>query len=235
MKELVGRRVRRARLLALATIFFAVAFYTVGAAIKPGYSHAANFISELNATGTPWALALGLAGFLPLGLLFAAFLVTAIPIAQVSGASRLGLWLLWSQPAAFIGTAFAPCDAGCPIGGSALQVAHDALGLITYLSCALALALLSSEKTLSRGLRLFLGIAAIAWLVLFVAMVQPEAMQVRGFLQRIAEGLLATSILIVAWRMLGDTPSRGLIQTPDSSNNEDVAGPVHDKVTRRTR
>ena len=37
-------------------------------------------------------------------------------------------------------------------------------------------------------------------------MLQPEVAQVRGLLQRIADGLLATSILIIAWRMLGETP-----------------------------
>lgn len=194
-----------ARTLAIATIIFGTSFYSIGAQIKPGYSHVAHFISELNATGTPWATQLGLFGFLPLGLIFAAFLVAVTPIAQVHGTSRLGLWLLWSQPIAFIGAALAPCDAGCPIGGSALQVAHDVLGLVTYFAGALALVLLSSAKGLSPGWRLFLRFAGVAWLVLFLVMVQPEAMLVRGLLQRIADALLAATLLIVAWGLV-DNP-----------------------------
>lgn len=198
-------RIKIARILAITTVIFAVSFYTIGGAIKPGYSHVTHFISELNATGTPWAAQLGLLGFLPLGLIFAAFLVAVTPVVQVQGASRLGLWLLWSQPVAFIGAAFAPCDAGCPIGGSALQVAHDILGLVTYISCALALVLLSSAKTLSSGSRQFLWLAGIAWFVLFMMMVQPEANAVRGLLQRFADILLACSILVIAWRTVGDS------------------------------
>ncbi len=184
-----------------------MAFYTVGAEIKPGYSHLSHFISELNATGTPWAAELGYWGFLPLGLLFAAFLLAAMPVAQVSGASRLGLWLLWSQPIAFVGAALAPCDPGCPVGGSPLQVAHDVLGLATYGAGAVALMLLASAKALSSGARLFLGLAGIAWLALFVVMVQPEAMQVRGLLQRIADALLAGTILVVAWGLVRTAPA----------------------------
>ncbi len=203
MLQFSERRIKLARVLAVATLVFGVAFYTIGAAIKPGYSHITHFISELNATGTPWAVELGLFGFLPLGVIFAAFLLAVIPVTQVRGASRLGLWLLWSQPIAFVGVAFAPCDAGCPIGSSAVQVIHDALGLVTYLSGALGLILLSSAKVLSPGPRLFLRFAGIAWLVLFVLMIQPEAMPVRGLLQRIADALLAWSILVIAWRMAG--------------------------------
>ncbi len=208
MPQSLETRIKLARILGVATIAFGLAFYTIGAAIKPGYSHVTHFISELNATGTPWAAQLGLFGFLPLGLIFAAFLLAVIPVAGVRGASRLGLWLLWSQPIALVGAAFAPCDAGCPIGGSALQMAHDVLGLVTYLSCALGLVLLSSAKALSTSYRLFLGLAGIAWLVIFVAMVQPEAMQVRGFLQRIADALLAASILVIAWRLAGKNTGR---------------------------
>lgn len=206
MTQPVQKRIKVARLLAIATISFGVLFYSIGAAVKPGYSHVTHFISELNATGTPWAMQLGLAGFVPLGLLFAAFLVAIAPIAQVRGLSRVGLWLLWSQPIAFIGVAFAPCDAGCPIGGSPLQVLHNILGLLTYFPCALALVLLSFAPRLSSGWRLFLLIAGVSWLILFVAMLQPEAIPIRGLLQRVADALLAVSVLIIAWRMLGNTP-----------------------------
>jgi len=88
-----------AQALAYLTVAFGLVFYLVGAAIKPGYSYSANFISELNASGTPWASLLGWGGFLPLGLLFASFLVAAGQLAQIRGA-RLGYWLLWSQPVA---------------------------------------------------------------------------------------------------------------------------------------
>ena len=82
--------VARARRLALATVAFGTLFYAIGAALKPGYSSTSQFISELNAAETPWATQLGWFGFVPLGLLFAAFLLIAHPNAQVRGASRTG-------------------------------------------------------------------------------------------------------------------------------------------------
>ena len=46
---------------------YAIGFYFIGAALKPGYSQRSNFISEYNATGTPWAGALTYAGILAVG------------------------------------------------------------------------------------------------------------------------------------------------------------------------
>ncbi|WP_197076412.1 DUF998 domain-containing protein [Luteimonas sp. FCS-9] len=200
-------KVRIVRLLAAVTIFFGALFYTAGAALKPGYSQISHFISELNASGTPWATALGLFGFIPLGALFSAFLVAAWPITHVRGISRAGLWLLWSQPIAFIGAALVPCDAGCPIGGSPSQVAHDFLGLITYFSGALAFVLLAFSPALTARWRTLLVAAGCMWFFLFALMLQPELAQVRGLLQRLADTLLAVVILIVAWCMVPGTAS----------------------------
>jgi len=211
-------RVRIARLLAVVAVCFGASFYTTGAALKPGYSQITHFISELNATGTPWATELGLLGFVPLGALFAAFLVAASPIAHVRGASRAGFWLLWSQPVAFIGVALAPCDAGCPIGGSPSQLVHDLLGLITYFAGALAFVLLAFSPALKvRWRALFIAVGC-TWLILFVLMLQPELAQVRGLLQRLADALLAIVLIIVAWRIVPGTvasaPNNSFKPTP---------------------
>lgn len=197
-------RVKVARALAVASLVYAFAFYVGGGALKPGYSHTANFISELNATGTPWAPELGLFGFVPLGLLLAGFLWAAYPVAQLSGASRAGFLLLWSQPLAFIGAAAAPCDPGCPADGSALQQIHNLLGLVTYFAAAIGFFLLSFHARLTKGGRWFFRAAAAAWLTLFILMLAPELSPVRGLLQRAAEAILWCGVLVVAWRLLGE-------------------------------
>lgn len=196
-------RAMTAQVLAYSTVAFGLVFYVVGAAIKPGYSYSANFISELNASGTPWASLLGWSGFLPLGLLFASFLVAAGQLAQIRGA-RLGYWLLWSQPVAFIGAAIAPCDPGCPVGGSATQVAHDILGVTTYFAGAAALILLSRSPSISYDelVKSVLFASGILFIVLFFAMLQPELAPIRGLLQRAADASLAVSIIVISRRML---------------------------------
>lgn len=206
-------RVQLARALALASVMYAATFYVVGAWLKPGYSHSAHFISELNATGTPWAQELGFLGFIPLGLILAAFLLVAYPLARLAGPSRAGFLLLWSQPVAFIGAALAPCDPGCS-GGSALQQIHDLLGLATYLAAAVAFFLLSFHSRLSIGGRWYLRVATVAWLVLFVLMLVPELASIRGLLQRVADGLLWITVLLIAWRMLA--PAEGASAASDN-------------------
>jgi hypothetical membrane protein len=210
----VIHRIKLARALAIASVLYAATFYVMGAWLKPGYSHSANFISELNATGTPWAQELGLFGFVPLGLILAAFLLVAYPLARLAGRSRAGFILLWSQPAAFIGAALAPCDSGCS-GSSALQQIHHLIGLVTYLAASVAFFLLSFHSRLAAGGRRFLRIAALAWLGLFVLMLVPELAPIRGLLQRVADAILWITVLLVAWRMLA--PADGTSPAPDES------------------
>jgi hypothetical protein len=162
------------------------------------------YISELNATGTLWAFQLGYFGFVPLGILFASFLIAAEPLVTVWGASRFGWWLLWSQPIAFIVTVLAPCDLGCPIEGTTTQAVHDLVGLITYFAGALGTYLLSFASSLQNHFlaRNFLRFSGVAFLVLFVVMLSPSVSDVRGLLQRVADILLAGSLLTITYHML---------------------------------
>jgi hypothetical protein len=193
-----------ARVLAMVTVVHGALFYTIGAAIKPGYSCASQFISELNATGTAHAAELGWFGFLPLGLLFGAFLLVARPLVQLEGISRSGWWLMWSQPVAFFTALLAPCDAGCPDSGSLAQTIHNGLGLLTYFAGALGLVLLASAPALSGTTAgRYLRTSAVAFVVLFLLMLQPEVSAVRGLIQRTADVLLGGAVLVIAWRMVG--------------------------------
>jgi len=201
------KRLQLARNLGVSTVVFGVLFYALGGMIKPGYSSLSNFISELNATGTPWATQLGYFGFIPLGVLFATFLIVARPFAPVQGASRVGWWLLWSQPIAFIGVALAPCDVGCPLDGSTSQSIHNMLSVVTYFCGALGIFLLSYAPALAGRVTLtrnFLRITGVSFIVLFVVMLSsdPEIMAIRGLLQRFADGLLAISILTLCYCVL---------------------------------
>jgi Protein of unknown function (DUF998) len=198
-------RVHAARALAVVTVAFGIGFYLVGAAIKPGYSHLSQYLSEMNATGSAYADLLGFGGFMPLGLLLAGFLIAAAPLVEAHGLARAGFWLLWSQPIAFVGVALWPCDLGCPIDGSANQLAHNIHGLVTYVAGGVSLLLLSlgpAADAPGRGSRWFLRISALLWLVLFVLMLDDSLAPVRGLQQRIADALLAAAVLIVAWRFI---------------------------------
>ena len=174
-----------------------------GGALKPGYSHLSQYISELNAAGTPYAATIGWLGFVPFGLLGAALLVATASKAPVRGASRLGYWLLMAEPVAYIGSALAPCDLGCPVEGSVSQALHNLLGLVTYLSTLVGLVLLSFTPGLPRLRRAGWIVLAVLWLTLFALMLDESLMPWRGLLQRLAEWLVYGALLACAWRLLG--------------------------------
>ncbi len=202
-------RVQLARLLLVASILYVIGFYFVGAALKPGYSQVSNFVSEYNATGTAWASTLTYAGFFATTLLLSSFLFVAAPVAQVSGVSRLGFWLLWSAPASYFLAVIAPCDAGCPVEGSPSQLWHNALAIVAYFGMGASIALVSLAPGFSRFKfrRAFMLLTGIAFPIVFIAMVQPDLAQWGGLLQRSLDAALATSLVFVAWTLM--TPSRG--------------------------
>jgi len=207
-------RVQLTRLLLVTSILYVIGFYFIGSAIKPGYSQLSNFVSEYNATGTPHADALTYAGFLASAALSSFFLVAAAPLAQVSGVSRLGFWLLWSVPASYLLGAMFPCDAGCPADGSTSQLLHNALSILAYFGMGISVALVSLAPGFSSFTlrRIFMLLTGIAFPLVFIAMVQPDLAPWRGLLQRLLDVALAVSLILISWTIL-DTcrpPRRGV-------------------------
>ncbi|MCA1798057.1 MAG: DUF998 domain-containing protein [Xanthomonadaceae bacterium] len=196
-------RAKLARLLLFASILYVIGFYFIGSAIKPGYSQITNFVSEYNAAGTSWAQTLTYAGFAATSAILAAFLVTTLPLLNVSGASRMGAWLLWSVPASYLLAVIAPCDAGCPLDGSTSQIAHNLLAIITYFGMGASIFLISlapefGNFKLRRG---FLLVTGIAFPVVFFLMVQPELALWGGLMQRLLDVAMAISLAIVVWTL----------------------------------
>ncbi len=188
-----------ARLLLLASILYVVGFYFIGSAVKPGYSQISNFVSEYNATGTAWADMLTYAGFAATAAILSGFLAVAIPLLKTSGASRVGAWLLWSLPASYFLAVIAPCDTGCPLEGSASQIAHNLLAVVTYFGMGLSIVLISLDTRFSgfKPRRVFLLFAGAAFPVVFLLMVQPELGQWGGLLQRLLDIAMAVSLIVI--------------------------------------
>ena len=200
-------RAQVTRLLLVASILYAIAFYFIGSAIKPGYSQLSNFVSEYNATGTAWANTLTYSGFVATSFLLSAFLVSAAPLVQVTGISRLGFWLLWSLPASFFLALFAPCDPGCPIEGSASQSMHNLYATVTYFGMGIGTALVSLAPKFSafKFRRAFMLLVGTAFPVVFATMLQPDLAPWRGLLQRSLDVALAVCLVLIAWTLV---PSR---------------------------
>ena len=207
-------RAQLTRLLLVTSILYVIGFYFIGGAVKPSYSQLSNFVSEYNATGTPWADTLTYAGFVATAALFSCFLVAAAPVTQVSGVSRLGFWLLWSVPFSYLLAAIAPCDAGCPLEGSTSQLLHNALAVLAYFGMGISVALVSLAPGFRsfKLRRTFMLLTGIAFPVVFIAMVQPDFAPWRGLLQRSLDVAMAASLVLVVFTILakGRRASKGV-------------------------
>ena len=188
-------------LVVALAIFYAVVVYG-GASLKDDYSHISQYISELNASGSSWSWQIGYLGFLPLGLLGFLLLLVVVPHAKLSGISRVGGWMLVAEPVAYVGSAFAPCDLGCPTTGSLSQNIHNILSVVTLPVTALGLVFLSLDRRLTLSNRVGWLLLAVTFITLYALALVPDLAPWKGLLQRIAEGILYGSLCMVGWRVL---------------------------------
>ncbi|MBC7769048.1 MAG: DUF998 domain-containing protein [Phycisphaerales bacterium] len=115
-----------------------------GGATFPDYDHAAQYISELGATGAPFGRAVSWAGFLPVGILISLFAVFGWLSAPRSVWSALGFVGVFVFAVGYTGSAFFPCDYGCrPEEPTFSQAMHYLVGLPGYFFAPLTLVLLA--------------------------------------------------------------------------------------------
>lgn len=189
------------RLVVALAIFYALVVYG-GSSLKDDYSHISQYISELNASSSSWSWQIGYLGFLPLGLLGFLLLLVVVPQAKLSGISQIGGWMLVAEPVAYIGSALAPCDLGCPIAGSFSQNIHNLLSVVTLPVTTLGLVLLSLDEKLTLPKRMGWLVLAATFISLYALALVPALAPWKGLLQRAAEGILYGSLCIVGWRVL---------------------------------
>lgn len=135
-----ARRTVSARILALggvtAPLLFA-AVVVVAGRIRPGYSHRAQFISELGATGTPMAGLMNYVGFIPTGVMLLAFAASTRRLAPGDVRASAGTLLLCLFAGAVGVAGVVRCDVGCPVAtGSWPNLLHG-LGSAVAFSCAI--------------------------------------------------------------------------------------------------
>jgi hypothetical membrane protein len=112
------------RMLALGGIAGPVVFSTVTlavAALRPGYSHATDVISELGATGTPYAALMNYVGFVPAGLMIAVFGIALSRAVAGGHLSILAAGLVTVFGCGMAASGVFSCDAGCPRGEGSLE------------------------------------------------------------------------------------------------------------------
>lgn len=170
---------RLAAACALGAGALALATPLLGGALRPGYSHCAQYISELGEIGAPHAAWVNRLGFLPIGLLVLLFCALAAR-GLTATRERIGLLCLSGVGWSYLVAAFFACDPGCPADGPLRQQLHNAAGVLEYVGGGAGILLLRGGSPLSWLC------AAGTWLGL-AGMLTPDLADWRGLFQRVAE------------------------------------------------
>ena len=108
------------------------------AAGHPGYSHVANFMSELGATGAPRAALMNYIGFVPAGTLLTVFAITLVSALPRTPLVTAGVVLVMLFGIGVAAAGIFSCDLGCPTSGGTLEnQIHNAIGPSCFL-CVIA-------------------------------------------------------------------------------------------------
>lgn len=183
--------------LIILTLFW-VGLQLVASWVKPGFDHIGQYISEINATGTPKAGVLGWVGFIPLAMIAFSLLVSIRSKLTLNRISYCGWLLLFLWPFGYLAAALAPCDAGCPADGSSSQAIHNVVSAASYYGFALGALLLALTPKASWPVRLALVLLAVVIVLGFLLMTSYPLVEIRGAIQRYTE----IAQLAVFWLLL---------------------------------
>jgi hypothetical membrane protein len=173
--------------------------------LRPGFSHFAQYISELGERGSSTELLMRYGAFVPTGLMHLAF---AGALAVTFRGSRLGViaaLLLGLNGLARIGAGFFPCEIGCEETGSLDQRMHSLSAGVGFLALVVSTVLWSVVFKGTRDLRnlasysALSGVLGLAFLLLMVW--SAEHGTARGLYERLSSGVLSLWILVFALRL----------------------------------
>jgi hypothetical membrane protein len=173
---------------------------------RPGYSHVAQLISELGASGTTHTTLMNVGGFIPAGVLMAGFGIATGRLLKGGTRAAIASGLLTLFGVGVMVAGVYSCDLGCPQPPrSTAGIIHDRVSVAAFLAGIVGIGLWALEfrrLTSFSDLWLYGAISSIVALGLFVALaVSLETRVITGLLQRLLLGTLFLWCGIVALRL----------------------------------
>ena len=188
----------------LAPLLWASVIVLCGA-LRPGYSHFAQYISELGERGSSTEFLMRYGAFVPTGVMHLAFAGT---LATRFSSSRLGVLaaiLLGLNGLARIGAGFFPCEVGCEETGSLGQRMHSLSAGVGFLALVVSTVLWSVVFTRSSRLKNLAAYSAVSGVLGLASLVLmlwgAEQGGGRGLFERLSSGVLSLWILVFALRL----------------------------------
>ncbi|WP_434361806.1 DUF998 domain-containing protein [Parasalinivibrio latis] len=155
----------------------------------PEYSHSAQFISELGATGSPYGSYVNYLGFIPAELLIFAFVAFCYSAVPKTKQNRIGVALIGLYGTALSLAAIFPCDYQCrPVEPTLFHNIHMLLAVSAYMSVMVSMFILSSFDGYAKTFKIGTRTISVICILLFIAL-DPESKFV-GVYQRLLEGFI---------------------------------------------
>jgi len=181
----------------------------VGGASRDGYDHTSQFISELGERGADDGGLVSWFGFVPVGLLTIAFAVLAARALSPMRRMAIGVLLLGGGVgAAYVVSAGARCEAGCPTDGDVAQTIHNlGGGALEYVGAAAGLVVFGLAARSVAGWRLEgrISLALVPIVVVLAGVVDIESTaDWRGLIQRVVEVAIFGWVVMVSRRLWAD-------------------------------
>ena len=200
----------RLRLLAglLGPLLFAVTVFVV-AYLRPDYSHANQFMSELAETGGQYAWVMKYLGFMISAAFILVFVLACRTRLPGTAMGSIGTSLLLVFAVSMFLAGVFPCDIGCsPLAPSLDQKLHDLFSILAFPSFTAGVFILGLALRRDANWRHFahhtLGTAILS-LVLLVVMIQSEASREgTGTYQRLYLGVLFLWLMVFSVRLSRD-------------------------------
>ncbi len=189
----------------VSTIFIAGHFY-------PDYSHVAQFISELGATGSPYGDYVNYLGFIPTELFLLGFVFVSYSVLPRTKWNTIGLILVAVYGVSLGVAAFFPCDFECePDLATLSHMIHMASAFPGYLCGILAIFCISSASKSWSKSRTFRYTGYVAGILAVFALINldPSSNTV-GLNQRVLEFILYSWFIYFGYFLRRKLPNKAL-------------------------
>ena len=177
----------------------------LSAALRPGYDHVSQLISELGETGGSTAQLMTYLGFYPTGILILLFSVSCFAAIRRNLLSLAGTVLVGLASLAIIVAGIFSCDVGCAMEDpSTDQMLHTAAAMGAFLAMIVASILWSLRfRTLDhwRGLWIYSLVTGIGAFGLLVAFLLLSESQIAGLVQRLLVLVLFIWLMVFSARL----------------------------------
>ncbi|MBC7932222.1 MAG: DUF998 domain-containing protein [Rubrivivax sp.] len=188
-----------------APLLWASAIILCGS-LTPGYSHAAQYVSELGARGSSTELLIRYSGFVPTGLMHMAFAASLYVAFRGNKLASVAAALLALNGLGRVGAGLFPCEPGCSVPrvllSQKLHSAASGVGFFALIGAAILWGIALRRGGRLKGLRLYSIASGLLGLVFLLLMSWSDELRAAtGLYERLSSGVLSTWVFVMAARL----------------------------------